>query len=347
MDTEDSTSNGTYAVSTPQRTGEVPVAHTMSEHRLAVGSSDRLLTLFLRIGVAVLVIGLVGFGFLYYRDQYVPPAPSMLQQQLSLTEASVRKNPNNVEARLQLGLVYGQAKRYDDAIAQYDQVLKVAPESKDALVGKGFALMEKGQLDKATASLTKVVKATRTGEFANSDSSLGAAYYYLGIIALKQQKPANAIEQLRHALAIEPTDSDSMYQIGLAQLQMGKQADAVATFKNALRFVPTGWCEPYQQLQVAYTSMKKPELAAYASAMAGFCGKRVDQAKTQLTALTSGPAAVDAMLGLGLIAETENDTKGAAAWYEKALAKDPRNMTAMSSLSALGVTPGAKPTAKK
>jgi tetratricopeptide (TPR) repeat protein len=319
----------------------------MSEHRLAVGSSDRLLNLFLKIGVAVLVIGLVGLGFLYYRDQHVTAAPSMLQQQLSLTEAAVRKNPNNVQARLQLGLAYGQAKRYDDAVAQYDQVLKVAPDSKDALLGKGYALMEKGDLAKATAPLTKIVKATRTGEFANSDASLGAAYYYLGVIALKQQKPADAIAQLRHALAIEPTDSDAMYQIGLAQLQQGKPADAVATFKNALRFVPTGWCEPYQQMQTAYTAMKKPELASYASAMAGFCGKRVDEAKAQLTALASGPAAVDAMLGLGLIAETENDTKGAVAWYEKALAKDPKNVTAMSSLSALGVTPGAKPTATK
>jgi Tfp pilus assembly protein PilF len=138
-----------------------------------------------------------------------------------------------------------------------------------------------------------------------------------------------------------------MYQVGLAQLQLGKHADAVATFKNALRFVPTGWCEPYQQMQAAYTSMKKPELASYATAMAGFCGNRVAEAKTQLTALTAGPAAVDAMLGLGLIAETQNDTKGAAAWYQKALAKDPKNVAAMSSLSALGVTPGAKPAAKK
>lgn len=319
----------------------------MSEHRLAVGSSDRLLTLFLRIGVAVLVIGLVGVGFLYYRDQYVAPAPSMLQQQINLSEAAVRKTPNSVDARLQLGLVYQQAKRYDDAVVQFDQVLKVAPTIKEALVGKGVALMEKGDLQGATAPLTKVVQATRKGEFANSDSNLGAAYYYLGVIALKQAKPAVAIDQLRHALNIAPTDSDAMYQIGLAQLQLGKQADAVATFKNALRFVPTGWCEPYQQMQTAYASMKKPELAAYASAMAGFCGKRVDEAKTQLTALTSGPAAVDAMLGLGLIAETQNDTKGAATWYQKALAKDPKNVAAMSSLSALGVTPGSKPTATK
>ena len=321
------------------------MAHARSKHRLAVGSSDRMLTLFLRLGVAVLVVGLTAVGFLYYKDQYVAPAPSMLQQQINLTEAAVRKTPNNVDARLQLGLVYQQAERYEDAVAQFEQVLKVAPDSKDALVAKGYALLEKGDLAGATAPLTKVIKATRKGEFASSDSLLGAAYYYLGVIAIKQQKPELAIEQLSHSLNIAPTDSDAMYQIGLAQLQQGKPDKAVATFKNALRFVPTGWCEPYQQMQGAYTTMKKPELSSYAAAMVAFCGKHVDEAKDQLTTLTKGPAAVEAMLGLGLIAETQSDTKGAVAWYEKALAKDPTNVSAMSSLSALGETPAS--TAKK
>jgi len=317
------------------------VAHVMSERRLAPRSSDRLLSLFLRVGVAILVIGLVGVGYVYYKDQYVAPAPSMLQQQISLQEAAVRKAPNNAAARLQLATVYVQAKRYDDGIAQFDQVLKVAPDAKDALLGKALALVEKGSLDAAIAPLTKIVKATRSGEFAGADDQLGAAYYYLGVIAVKQKRPDEALEKLTHALKIQPTDSDAMYQVGLARMQKGQNAEAVASLKEALRFVPTGWCEPYSQLQTAYTALKRPELASYAAAMAGFCGNKVAEAKTQLSALTTGPAAVDAMLGLGLIAETQNDNKGAIAWYEKALAKDPKNIAAMSSLATLGVTPKA------
>lgn len=318
------------------------MAQSRSERRLAVRSSDRMLTLFLRIGVAVLVVGLASVGFLYYQDQYVAPAPSMLQQQINLTEAAVRKSPNSVEARLQLGLVYQQAKRYDDAVEQFEQVLKVAPDSKEALVAKGYALLEKGDLAGATAPLTMVVKATRKGEFANSDSLLGAAYYYLGVIAIKQQKPDVAIEQLGHSLNIAPTDSDAMYQVGLAQLQQGKPKQAIATFKNALRFVPTGWCEPYEQMRTAYTTMQKPEHAAYATAMVTFCQERAEEAKAQLKGLTAGPAAVEAMLGLGLIAEAQSDTKDAVAWYEKALAEDPKNVSAMSSLASLGVAPDGK-----
>lgn len=324
------------------------MAHTLSPHRLvATDPSDRTTSVLLRIGAAVLAVGLVAFGLLYYKDQHVAAAPSLVERQVSLTEAAVRKSPDDLQARLQLGQVYEQAARYDDAVAQFDQVLKAAPDSKDALLGKGFALMTKGELDRAIVPLTAVVKATRKGEFAGADSQLAAAYFYLGVIGVKQDKPDEALKQLGHALKIEPTDSDAMYQVGLAQLQQGKPAAAVATFRSALRFVPIGWCEPYQQLQVAYTSMSKPDLATYASAMAGFCGNKVDEAKTQLGALTTGPAAVDAMLGLAVIAETQKDTKAAAAWYQKALVKDPKNITAISSLAALGITPKASGTAKK
>lgn len=324
------------------------MAHTMSPHRLAAADpSDRTVALLLRIGAAVLAVGLVAFGVLYYQDQHVADVPSIVERQVALTEAAVRKSPDDLPARLQLGEVYAQAARYDDAIKQFDQVLKAAPGSKDALLGKGFALMTQNQLDQAVVPLTQIIKATRKGEFAGADSQLAAAYYYLGAIAVKQNKPEEALSQLGHALKIEPTDSDAMYQVGLAQLQSGANVEAIATFRDALRFVPTGWCEPYQQMQTAYTSMKKPELATYASAMAGFCGGKVDEAKAQLTALTAGPAAADAMLGLGLIAETGNDSKAAESWYQKAFAKDPKNMAAISALAGLGVKPAAAPATKK
>ena len=325
------------------------MAHTMSPHRLAaIDPSDRTTALVLRIGAAALVIGLLAFGLLYYTDQHVASVPSILERQIALTEAAVRKSPNDLQVRTQLGEVYEQAARHDDAVVQFDQVLKVAPNSKDALIGKGFALMTKGDLDKAVVPFTTIVSATRKGEFAGADSQLGAAYYYLGVIAVKQKKPDVALSQLGHALKIEPTDSDAMYQVGLAQLQKGVPVAAIATFRNALRFVPTGWCEPYQQMQAAYTSLKQPEMATYASAMAGFCGGRVNEATTSLTTLTAGPAAADAMLGLGLIAETTHDTKAAAAWYQKALAKEPKNVAATSALAALGVKPASHPgTAKK
>jgi Tfp pilus assembly protein PilF len=79
-----------------------------------------------------------------------------------------------------------------------------------------------------------------------------------------------------------------------------------------------------------------------------YCSHEPAQAKTQLEGLADGPAGLDAMLGLGLIAQVDKDTNTAISWYRKALAKDPRNITAMSGLAALGVAPDpAAPKEKK
>ena len=107
--------------------------------------------------------------------------------------------------------------------------------------------------------------------------------------------------------------------------------------------MPTGWCEPYQQLQAAYTSMKKPELASYAVRDGRLLREQGRRGQDPAHAPSRpGPPPSTRCSASAVIAETQSDTKGAAAWYQKALAKDPKNMAAMSSLVALGVTPTAK-----
>ncbi len=303
--------------------------------------------LFIRFGAALLALGLVVFGVLYWQDQHVSGGPSLIDRQVAVQEAAVQKAPNNISARIALGTVYQQAGRADDAITQFDQVLKVAPGNLDALGGKGFALLAKGDLAGSTAAYQKIVTAMRSGEFAGSDTRLQAAYYYLGLIANRQHQPALALQQLQHALRIQPTDSDSMYQVGLALLGQNKPKDAIAVLQRALSFVPTGWCEPYQSIQSAYTSLKQPEEAAYATAMFTYCKGDTVQGKAQLEKLTSGPAAVDALLGLGIVAQTENDNAGAVAWYQKVLVKDPKNTVARSYLAALKVAPSGTPSVTK
>jgi len=326
------------------RTREIPVE---PQNAPPQGDPDRRLRTFVKVGSILLVLCLIAFGGLYLKDQFVIGAPSIVDQQIQSAEAAVRQSPNNVAARLALAVAYEEKNRLDDALAQYAEILKVDPGNMDGIMGKGRTLLTKGDLDAATAEYTKIVDAKKSGEFAGADTRLQASYYYLGLIALKQGKPPLAIERLDQALQIEPTDSDAMYQIGLAQAQLGNHTGAIAMFKKALTFVPTGWCEPYQQMQTSYTAGNAPEEASYAAAMNLYCQQKPGQAKQQLTALTGGPAAVDAMLGLALIAQVEKDNAGAVTWYQKVLAADPKNITAMSYLAALGVTPSPAATPKK
>jgi hypothetical protein len=80
--------------------------------------------------------------------------------------------------------------------------------------------------------------------------------------------------------------------------------------------------------------------------MANFCLKKSAVAKTELKTLIKGPVKVDALLALGLIAETESSNAEAVTWYKQVLKVDRTNATATAALSRLGVgsTPGPKST---
>jgi len=297
----------------------------------------------LRLGVLVLVVGVAAFGFIYYQDQHVDAGPSLIGRQTQAAEAAVKKAPNNIQARLSLAGSYRAVKRLDDAIVQYDEILKADKGNRFALLGRGEALIVKGDLTAAAASYRKITGPGTKGEFAGADPQLEEAHYYLGSIALKQGKTKDAITELQSALRIVRTDSDALYLLGVAQLKEGSTKLAVDNLRQALLFVPTGWCEPYSQLAVAYGKLSLKPQATYASGMADFCLKKPADAKRKLTTLVTGPGAVDALLGLGLIAETESSNTEAVSYYKKVLVVDRKNITAISGLSRLGAGPASGP----
>ena len=301
--------------------------------------SDRTLNRMLRITAGVLVVMVIGFGAFYYLTQHVSAGPSLIDRQVHSAEAAVRQAPNNLDARLQLATVYTADKRYSDAMDQYDAILTASKGNRSALLGKGQVLIAENKLADAVAAYTTITKQNATGEFAAADPELQEAYYYLGVIAVKQHKPTDALTALDHALKIEPTDSDALYQVGLARLETNNPKPAIQSFKQALMYVPTGWCDPYVQLQSAYTKLGSTDEAAYAGAMNDYCKTRSASAKTALEKLATGSAGVDAMTGLAVIAQAEGNNDQAISWYKKVLAVDKTNINAMSSLAELGVGP--------
>ena len=309
----------------------------MKPNRQTASASDRRLSSALRLGVAVLVIGALAFAGIYYKDQHVSAGPSLVERQIEGAEAAVKKTPNNIETRLQLAAAYLQDKRPDDALAQYDEILKADKTNRTVLLGRGRILIGKGDLDEAFASYHRITDVAAKGEFAGADTQAQEAHYYLGSIALKQGKSDLAITELQKALKIDATDSDSLYLLGVVDLKLNKPKPAAEAFKKALLFVPTGWCEPYTQLAVAYGQLGQVPQKAYANGMATFCLKKPAEATAQLKTLITGPMKVDALLGLGLIAETDSQNAEAVSWYKQVLAIDRTNATATSALSRLGV----------
>jgi tetratricopeptide (TPR) repeat protein len=315
----------------------------MKPNRRTASVSDQRLSRVLRLGVLVLVVGVLAFAGIYYQDQHVNSGPTLVGRQTASAEQAVKKAPGNIGFRLQLAEAYRQDKRYDDQLTQYQEVLKVDKSNRFALLGRGAALTAKGDLNAAAVAYHKIADATKKGEFAGADPQLEEAHYFLGSIALKQGNTKVAITELQSALKIVRTDSDALYLMGVARLKEGSTQVAIDSLKQALLFVPTGWCEPYDQLSLAYGKLGSAAQATYAGAMADFCHKKPAVATARLKTLLTGGNKVEALLGLGLIAETGSNNPEAISWYQKVLTVDPTNVDAIASLSRLGVAPPAAP----
>jgi tetratricopeptide (TPR) repeat protein len=295
---------------------------------------ERTLDRLIRIGIVVVVV-VVGFEAVSYVLDRLNKPPSLVERQIDAAEKAVREQPNETGLRLRLAEIYRVASRPDDALGQYDEVLKLEDTQSTALLGRGEVLAEKGDGSEAAKSFRKVIGKAGGEEFSGVDPQLEAAYYGLGSVLLDEGQGKKAVKALQHAVKIEAGDADAWNQLGTAALAAGSPALAVKALQQAVLFVPSGWCEPYEGLSKAYHKLHRTPYARYATAMVDLCEKRPEDATRRLRPLASGPAAVDAMLGLGMAAEAESDRAAAARWYRKVLAVDAENFNARSNLSRL------------
>jgi tetratricopeptide (TPR) repeat protein len=299
--------------------------------------SDRQLDRLVKRIAAFLVIGLIAFVGFYVLDRWRPPSAPIVDQRTAVLEQAVRDDPADIPSRGQLADIYVAVGRYAEAIAQYDAILDAGKDVELAHLGRANAYQASGQLDPAAKDFQAVVDIAKDGEMANVDPMLEAAYFGLGSIAMAQGKPADAITHLEKALAIKRSDADALNLISKAYLVVGDTDKAILTAKAAIAFVPIGWTDPYLTLAQSYAKAGQPEMAEWAGAMADFSDGKTDQARTRLTALSAGgPAMVDAMIGLGLVAESAGDLPVAASWYERALTADPDNPAARLGIGRAG-----------
>ena len=279
------------------------------------------------------VIVLIAFVGFYALDRFRMPAAPILNRELTALEEAVRADPTDIASRGRLADLYVAATRYDEAVAQYSMIIETGKQDVSAYVSRGRAYTLQGNVDAAGADYEKVVQLARDTELSNVDPRLELAYYGLGEVALANDKPEEAIEHLLKALGIKRTDADAMNLLGAAYVAAGQPEKAFQPLRRAIEFVPIGWAEPYQALADAYTASGDAAEAEWATAMALAQSGDVATATTRLEAIADGDAALDARIGLGLLAEMSADNASASAWYAKALEIDAESESAQLGLS--------------
>ena len=141
--------------------------------------------------------------------------------------AVIRQTPAFAEAHFNLGLVNQERGRYEEAITSFQKALALKPRLHGANLFLGITEFRLNELDKA-----HVAVARETANFPQD----AAAWMWLGVVCLAQEKPEDAAKALDKAAQLKPDDQDILYHRGRAHLLVSKNS-----YAQMFKVDPSSW----------------------------------------------------------------------------------------------------------
>jgi tetratricopeptide (TPR) repeat protein len=178
-------------------------------------------------------------------------------------EKRIADVPGDSQTRIALGVAYVQLGRAADAVAQFQQVLRLAPEHAMAHYNLGVIAMGDRRIEEAILAFDRAIAARP--DYAEAHNNLGvalesigrvadatdhyraaldarpshpAAHNNLGRVLLARGDLAEAMGHFRTALAARPDNPDALYNFGRALVATGERRQAVQEWKRALAVRP-------------------------------------------------------------------------------------------------------------
>ncbi len=176
-----------------------------------------------RRGVFVLLALAAGLGWATARRNEV------YRSERALWADTVAKCPDNDRARNNLGNVLAREGDLAGAIAQYEAVLRLRPESADTHFNFGNALRRLGRTGEAIAHYERALAANP--RMPDARTALGTALEEAG-------RGDEAVAHYEQALRLDPGYPDAHNRLGIALAKAGRGPEAIAHFEQALRGKP-------------------------------------------------------------------------------------------------------------
>jgi len=169
--------------------------------------------------------------------------------EFAIWQDTVNKRPNNPRGHNNLGLALGLAGRVGEAIAHYEQALRIKPDYAEAHNNLGVVLGGLGKLDGAIGHFRQALQVA---------PDYAEAHYNLGLALAQLGKVQEAIQQYEQALRIKPKIAKAHYHLGIALEQTGKVQEAVEHYEQALRVDPS-YTEAQNKLARALATLSPME----------------------------------------------------------------------------------------
>jgi protein O-mannosyl-transferase len=185
---------------------------------------------------------------------------------LTLFTHAIAVTGDNFVAHDNRGVELDRLGRFDEALAEYRETLRIKPgdrNGKENLAQASFALGERllaqGNLDRALAAFREGLRYRPRNALAHSEA---------GQILTRENRPAAAIAEFREALGIAPSMARAYLGLGAALAQSGRVSEAAEAFQSAVRYDPS-MVEAHYDLGLvrAAGGRKQEALAAFDQAL--------------------------------------------------------------------------------
>ena len=151
---------------------------------------------------------------------------------LAQYQEALRINSHNFQAHNNLGNLLSEMGKTDEALAQYREAVELAPKESLVRVNLGVLLVKMGRFDEAI---------NQCEQAARLDPDDPYLYYLMGTALLEQGRDAEAVGRLREALRLDPNDLPTLMVLASVlaldenpQIRNGAEAVALAEKANNL-----------------------------------------------------------------------------------------------------------------
>lgn len=209
----------------------VPVAtQTVAEHRMYLPLAAALALLILLVWRWTGKPGLVGAACLALITIPVTVARNAVYHTAeSLWTDTVAKRPENPRAHNNLGLIYAESNRLDDAIFHFQRAVQLVARNPDAWNNLGRTLTRAERKAEAIAALEEAVRL--------APESLPALLNLADVLA-QSGRATDAITYYERAARIGALNTDALTNYGATLLHAGRPDEAIAALETAVTQEP-------------------------------------------------------------------------------------------------------------
>src|SRR5258708_10581053 len=159
------------------------------------------------------------------------------QEALANINQAIRLDPDDASNYNGKGLVFSELKRYEEALPAFEQAIQLNPYFTNAYMNKGFALYNLKRYEEALPTFERAIQL----EPANA-----IAYNLKGLVLNNLIRYQEALAAYEQAIRLDPNFAVAYSNKGLSLMKLQRHEEALAAFEQAIRLNPN--------LAVAYTN---------------------------------------------------------------------------------------------